>query len=121
MEALSTRHKRIASAAVGGLLLVGLAAVSVQGTWTLARWIAIGLAVATGVAMVVAGTDTVLTERWAWYQWSGLAYACVGLQFPVDAVFDTASALELLVLAGLFGLTVLRSVDLIVYHGESPF
>nr|WP_246971952.1 hypothetical protein [Natribaculum luteum] len=71
-----------------------------------------------GIFDIVAATDTQLTARWAWYQWSGLGNIFLGLSLPLGFVGSKHSLFFLLV-AAIGGLSLAAmGIDMLVYHGK---
>ncbi|MFA9417482.1 hypothetical protein [Natrinema sp. HArc-T2] len=70
-----------------------------------------------GCCDIIAATDTRLTDRWAWYQWSGLGNVLLGLALPLGFV-GSDNGLVFAVVAGIGGLSlVAMGIDMLVYHG----
>lgn len=71
-----------------------------------------------GLCDIVAATDSVLTDRLAWYQWSGLGNVLLGAALPLGLVATSIDVL-LLVVLGLGGLSLaLMGVDMLLFHGR---
>ena len=71
-----------------------------------------------GIFDIVAATDTRLTDRWAWYQWSGLGNICLGLSLPLGFV-GSKNSLFFVLVAVIGGLSLAAmGIDMLVYHGQ---
>ncbi|ELZ16031.1 hypothetical protein C476_17497 [Natrinema limicola JCM 13563] len=71
-----------------------------------------------GIFDIVAATDTRLTDRWAWYQWSGLGNILLGLSLPLGFV-GSENSLFLVLVAAIGGLSLAAmGIDMLVYHGQ---
>ncbi|WP_254762066.1 hypothetical protein [Natrinema marinum] len=114
------RNRRLS--AVGGvfLLLVAGGALVLLGSnafdapLLLGQLALMGLA---GVFDVVAATETGLTDRWAWYRWSGAGNVLLGLSLPLG--FAESGGLLFLLLIGVGGLSLAAmGVDMLAFHGK---
>jgi hypothetical protein len=70
-----------------------------------------------GVCDIVAATDTVLTDRVAWYQWSGLGNVLLGISLPLGMVTSGIDVFLLVVAVGGLSLAAM-GVDMAVFHGR---
>ncbi|SDD71839.1 hypothetical protein E2L06_18720 [Haloterrigena sp. H1] len=71
-----------------------------------------------GIFDIVAATDTRLTDRWAWYQWSGLGNILLGLSLPLGFV-GSENSLFFVLVAAIGGLSLAAmGIDMLVYHGQ---
>lgn len=71
-----------------------------------------------GVVLVVAGTDTFLTDRWAWYQWSGIGRMLVAV-FVCMAAIESYPAFISTVAGAVISLSqLIRGANLVLFHGE---
>jgi len=71
-----------------------------------------------GLADIVAATETRLTDRIAWYRWSGLGNMLLGLTLPLGFV-GTDDSVAFLVMTGLGGMTLAAmGIDMAVFHGR---
>ncbi|WP_408957028.1 hypothetical protein [Natrinema sp. 74] len=96
----------------GGLVLLGTDALDAP--LLLAQLALMGLA---GVFDIVAATETQLTDRWAWYRWSGAGNVLLGLSLPLG--FAESGGLFFLLLAGVGGLSLAAmGVDMLAFHGQ---
>lgn len=119
---MNVRRNRQLSGVVGGfLVLVSTGAFLLLGPSLLgapalfAQVTLLGLA---GVADLVAATDTALTDRWAWYRWSGAGNVLLGLSLPLGFVGGGGEVFFLGVTA-VGGLTLAAmGLDMLVFHGK---
>lgn len=71
-----------------------------------------------GVVDVVAATGTRLTDRWAWYQWSGLGNVLLGVSLPLGFA-GSGNWFLFVVVAGIGALSLgVMGVDMLVFHGK---
>ncbi|MGQ3412333.1 hypothetical protein ACT4ML_08725 [Natrinema sp. LN54] len=117
---MNERRNRRLSAVVGVFLVLVAAALLLLSRPLLEAPMEFGQAILFGLAGVfdiVAATDTRLTDRWAWYQWSGLGNILLGLAFPLS--FANTGGLLLLVVIAVGGISLMMTgVDMLVYHGQ---
>ncbi|ELY69961.1 hypothetical protein [Natrinema versiforme] len=117
---MNERRNRQISGVVGAFLVLIAAALLLLSAPFLEAPVEFGQALVfglAGVSDIVAATDTRLTNRWAWYQWSGLGNILLGLAFPLT--FADNGLLLLLVVTAVGGLSlVIMGVDMLVYHGQ---
>lgn len=118
---MNERRNRQISAVVGTFLVLIAVGTGVlvsnllETPMLLGQVIVFGLA---GIFDIVAATDTRLTDRWGWYQWSGLGNVLLGLALPL-AFAGSDGKLLLVVVTAVGGLSlVLPGVDMLVYHGQ---
>ena len=73
-----------------------------------------------GICDVVAATDSTLTDRLAWYRWSGLGNILLGVSLPLGfAGSMDPSGLALLAVVTLGGLSLAAmGVDMLAFHGK---
>ncbi len=117
---MNERRNRQLSAVVGVFLLLVTGGVALLGTDALdapaflAQLTLLGLA---GVFDIVAAIETPLTDRWAWYQWSGAGNVLLGLSLPLG--FAGTDGLFLLLLTGVGGLSLAAmGIDMLAFHGK---
>lgn len=96
----------------GGVALLGTDVLDVP--VVLAQLTLLGLA---GVFDVVAATDTGLTDRWAWYRWSGIGSILLGLSLPLGIAGTGGLFFLLLTAAGGLSLAAM-GVDMLAFHGK---
>lgn len=71
-----------------------------------------------GLADIVAATETRLTDRIAWYRWSGVGNVLLGVALPLGFV-GTDGSVAFLVTTGLGGMTLAAmGIDMAVFHGR---
>lgn len=120
-SAVNVRQNRRLSGGIGVfLLVVAGGALALLGNDALAdpvlflQLTLLGLA---GVCDIVAARDSVLTDRLAWYRWSGLGNVLLGLSLPLG-LLDTGPDVFLVVVA-LGGLSLAAmGVDMLAFHGK---
>jgi hypothetical protein len=119
---MNARRNRQLSGVIGAFLLVIAAgALALLGGGALEEPLLVvqvtllGLA---GVCDIVAATDTALTERLAWYQWSGLGNILLGVSLPLGVVDSGGLDIFLIVVAlGGFSLAAM-GLDMLAFHGK---
>ncbi len=118
---MNERRNRQLSAIVGAflVLIAGGVVLLVENLFKtpllLSQVTLLGLA---GIFDIVAATDTQLTARWAWYQWSGLGNIFLGLSLPLGFV-GSKNSLFFILVAAIGGLSLAAmGIDMLVYHGK---
>ncbi len=118
---MNERRNRQLSAIVGAflVLIAGGVVLLVENLFKTALLLSqvtlLGLA---GIFDIVAATDTQLTARWAWYQWSGLGNIFLGLSLPLGFV-GSKNSLFFILVAAIGGLSLATmGIDMLVYHGK---
>ena len=101
--------------AAGMLALLGTDAL--DSPVLLAQTTLLGLA---GVCDIVAATETSLTDRLAWYRWSGLGNILLGVSLPLGFTGSTdPGGLALLAVVALGGLSLAAmGIDMLAFHGK---
>ena len=102
---------------IGGGILALLGTHALDSPVLLAQALLLGLA---GVVDIVAATDTALTDRIAWYRWSGLGNVFLGISLPLGFVgTETPGGFVLLAVVALGGLSLAAlGVDMLAFHGK---
>lgn len=118
---MNERHNRRLSGVVGAfLLLVSGGGIVLLGTGGLEKpifLVQVALLGLAGVFDIVAATDTGLTDRWAWYRWSGAGNVLLGLSLPLG--FAGSDSLLFLLLTAVGGVSLAAmGIDMFAFHGK---
>jgi hypothetical protein len=116
--------QRRLSVAVGAfLLIVAVAVVAVARTDLLDSPLLafqVGTLAAAGVLSVLAGFETRITERVAWYRLSGLGYVFLGLSLPFGSVGTTETLPVLLTVLGSLSIAGI-GIDMLLFDGRHVY
>jgi|AntRauTorcE11898_2_1112593.scaffolds.fasta_scaffold07517_2 hypothetical protein len=119
---MNVRRNRRLSGVIGAfLILLAVGVVTLVGTDLVSEPLLLAQAALLGVAGVcdiVAATDTALTERWGWYQWSGLGNILLGFALPL-AFVGSGEQLFILGVTAIGGLSLAAmGLDMVAFHGK---
>ena len=116
-----SRNRRLSGFIGVFLILLAGGVIALLGTDLLAEPLLLAQATLLGLAGVcdiVAATDNALTERWGWYQWSGLGNILLGLSLPL-AFVDSGDQLFILAVTAIGGLSLAAmGLDMAMFHGK---
>ncbi len=118
---MNVRRNRQLSGGIGVFLILLAGVTALVGPDLLSEPLLLAQATLLGLAGVfdiVAATDNWLTERWGWYQWSGLGNILLGLALPL-AFVGSGDRLFLLGVTAIGGLSLAAmGLDMAAFHGK---
>lgn len=118
---MNERRNRRLSGVIGAFLLLvsggGIALLGTDGLEASMFLVQVALLGLAGVFDIVAATDTGLTDRWAWYRWSGAGNVLLGLSLSFG--FVGSDSLFFLLLAAVGGISLaVMGLDMLAFHGK---
>ncbi|AHG01125.1 hypothetical protein HALLA_17415 [Halostagnicola larsenii XH-48] len=118
---MNERRNRRLSGVVGAFLLLvsggGIALLGTGGLEVSTFLVQVTLIGLAGVFDIVAATDTGLTDRWAWYRWSGAGNVLLGLSLPLGLAGSGSLFFFLLTAVGGVSLAAM-GIDMLAFHGK---